>query len=47
MNIWTRVHWEGVYSVGECLLEVQFKIDQSKMTKSHMLNTSLRLTNHK
>ena len=52
MNVQGSVHWEGVYSVGECTLGEQIfkliiKIDQSETTKSDMFNTSLRLTNHK
>ena len=52
MNVWGSVHCKGVYSMGECTLGVQLfqliiEIDQLEMTKSHMLNTSLKLTNRK
>ena len=52
MNVQGGECWEGVYSVAECTLGVQIfliehQIDQSETTKSHMFNTSLKLTNHK
>ena len=52
VNVWSSVHWKGVYRVGDRDLGVQnfflvFKIDQSETTKSHMFSTSLKLTNHK
>ena len=52
MNVQGSVHWKGVYSVGECRLGCKFflfiiKGDQSKRTKSHMFDTSLKFTNHK
>ena len=36
----------GIDTGGKVFL-IDFKIDQSEMTKSHMFSMSLRLTNHK
>ena len=37
----------GEHTVGANFFKLIIKIDQSEMTKRHMFNTTLQLTNHK
>ena len=42
MNVQGSVHWDEVYSVGECkFFYLIIKIERSETTKSHMFNMSV------
>ena len=47
VNVCIGIHWEGVYSMGECRLGFIIEIDQSETTKRQMFNMSLKMTDHK